>query len=51
MAVCILGSNRPGASMVTRTLNVCGVHLGAPEDLAGAHEYSNPAGYWENLPI
>jgi len=37
--------------MVTRALNVCGLHLGPAEDLAGAHEHSNPAGYWENLPV
>ncbi|MCG6963740.1 MAG: sulfotransferase [Acidobacteria bacterium] len=51
MAVCILGSSRSGTSLVTRALNVCGLNLGPAEDLAGAHEHSNPAGYWENLPI
>jgi len=51
MPVCILGSSRSGTSLVTRALNVCGLYLGPAEDLAGAHEHSNPAGYWENLPI
>jgi hypothetical protein len=37
--------------MVTRLLNLCGLYLGPREQIAGAHETSNPAGYWENLAI
>ena len=37
--------------MVTRLLNLCGLNLGPRDQIAGAHEHSNPAGYWENLPI
>jgi len=49
--ICILGSSRSGTSMVTRLLNLCGLYLGPREQIAGAHERSNPAGYWENLAI
>jgi hypothetical protein len=50
MPACILGSNRSGTSMVARLLDLCGLNLGPREQIAGAHEHSNPAGCWENLP-
>lgn len=35
--------------MVTRLLNLCGLHLGADDDLMPPHSYDNAAGYWENM--
>lgn len=43
----VTGMHRSGTSMVTRLLNLCGLHLGAQERLLGPHE-TNQAGFWEN---
>ncbi len=45
--VCISGMHRSGTSMVTRMLNLMGMHLGKEEDLMIAAE-DNPEGFWEN---
>jgi Sulfotransferase family len=45
--VCTLGMHRSGTSLVSRMLNLLGVHLGpdAPVSRTGA---DNPTGYWEH---
>ncbi len=40
--------HRSGTSLLARLLNVAGVELGAPEQLAAAAE-DNPRGFWEHL--
>lgn len=45
--VCIAGMHRSGTSMVSRLLNLCGLHLGGAEDMHPAAK-DNPAGYWEH---
>src|SRR5438874_1070820 len=45
--VCILGMHRSGTSLLTRMLNLMGVHLG-PEQLLMQPNSSNPKGYWEH---
>ncbi|MBU8870992.1 MAG: sulfotransferase [Gemmatimonadales bacterium] len=44
----ITGMHRSGTSMVTRLLNLCGLHLGDPRRLLKAQP-DNPQGFWENL--
>lgn len=45
--VCIAGMHRSGTSMVSRLLNLAGVHLGDPTDMHPAAA-DNPHGYWEH---
>jgi hypothetical protein len=47
-AVCIAGMHRSGTSMVTRLMNICGLHLGAQWDM-NPTQPDNPEGYWENI--
>jgi hypothetical protein len=47
MALCITGMHRSGTSMVTRLLNLCGLHLGQERKLLRPHS-TNPEGFWEN---
>lgn len=47
MAVCITGMHRSGTSMVARMLNLCGLYLGAENDLKVA-SHDNAKGYWEH---
>ncbi|MFN8420163.1 MAG: hypothetical protein U0528_13120 [Anaerolineae bacterium] len=42
-----MGMHRSGTSMITRLLNICGLHLGDYADLIPAQP-ENPEGYWEN---
>jgi hypothetical protein len=50
MVICTLGMHRSGTSVVSRILNLLGVHLGA--DQAVAHTGpDNPKGYWEHHPL
>lgn len=46
MPVCILGMHRSGTSMVARLLHHCGLALGEPDALLGAHAAAvdNPRG-------
>jgi Sulfotransferase family len=46
--VCIVGMHRSGTSMVTRLLNLCGLDLGAEQDLLGPDK-GNPLGHFENI--
>jgi hypothetical protein len=48
--VCTLGMHRSGTSLVSRTLNLLGVHLGAPQYISNAGD-DNPKGYWEHHPL
>ena len=45
--ICIAGMHRSGTSMITRMLNLCGMDLGAPEEMMPASP-DNPEGYWEH---
>jgi hypothetical protein len=45
--VCIVGMHRSGTSMVTRLLNLCGLDLGAEQDLLGPDK-GNPLGHFEH---
>ena len=45
--VCIVGMHRSGTSMVTRLLNLCGLDLGAEQDLLGP-DRGNPLGHFEH---
>jgi hypothetical protein len=45
--IAIVGMHRSGTSMLARLLNLCGVYLGTPEELA-FKDVHNPEGYWEN---
>jgi hypothetical protein len=51
MTICVLGMHRSGTSMIARLLNLCGMHLGNPEDIMEPHTLDNPDGYWENTRI
>jgi hypothetical protein len=46
--VCVLGMHRSGTSLVSRLLNLLGVHLGPPELVANSAP-DNPKGHWENI--
>src|SRR5688572_17839806 len=48
--ICTLGMHRSGTSLVSRTLNLLGVHLGPSDRLLPADE-DNPKGYWEHRAI
>jgi hypothetical protein len=50
MVICTLGMHRSGTSVVSRILNLLGVHLGAHESLSGTGA-DNPKGYWEHHPL
>lgn len=45
--VCVLGMHRSGTSLVSRVLNLLGVHLGPEQHLMKAN-VDNPKGYWEH---
>lgn len=47
-AVCVLGMSRSGTSLTARVLNLCGVELGAAEDLLAGGS-ANPGGMWEHV--
>ena len=47
MTICIAGMHRSGTSMITRLLNLCGLYLGAENELSPA-AMDNEAGFWEN---
>ena len=46
--ISIAGMHRSGTSMVARLLNLCGVDLGAEQDMMPA-SVANPEGYWEHI--
>jgi hypothetical protein len=48
--ICTVGMHRSGTSLVSRTLNLLGVYLGAPECISNAGD-DNPRGYWEHHPL
>jgi hypothetical protein len=48
--VCVLGMARSGTSLTTRILNLCGVYLGAEDELLPPLP-ANPEGFWENVGI
>jgi hypothetical protein len=48
--ICTLGMHRSGTSLVSRMLNLLGVHLGPHQVVSRAGE-DNPKGYWEHLPL
>lgn len=48
--ICILGMHRSGTSLVSRILNLLGVHLGPRQAISITGE-DNPKGYWEHHPI
>jgi hypothetical protein len=48
--VCLLGMHRSGTSLVSRVINLLGVHLGRKEAISGAGA-DNPKGHWEHHPI
>lgn len=48
MPLCITGMHRSGTSMIARILNLCGLYLGAEEEIMPPDK-GNPAGYWQNL--
>lgn len=48
--ICTLGMHRSGTSVVSRMLNLLGVHLG-PTDAMSAPGEDNPKGYWEHHPL
>lgn len=48
--ICILGMHRSGTSLVSRTLNLLGVHLGSSQSIS-SKGVDNPKGYWEHHPI
>lgn len=45
--ICIIGMHRSGTSMVAKLLNLCGLELGAPDQLLGSNK-SNPLGHFEH---
>jgi O-antigen biosynthesis protein len=45
--VCITGMHRSGTSMIARLLNICGLYLGAENDLLPPAS-DNLEGFWEN---
>jgi hypothetical protein len=48
--LCILGAHRSGTSLVSRMLNLLGVHLGPGHSVWQAGD-DNPKGYWEHQPL
>lgn len=48
IVVCVAGMHRSGTSMITRLLNLCGLDLGAANDMMPASP-ANPEGYWEHI--
>ncbi len=48
MVFCICGMHRSGTSMITRLLNLCGMHLGGEDELMPP-QTDNPEGFWENV--
>ena len=51
MVICTLGMHRSGTSVVSRILNLLGVHLGMHESVSGIRAPDNPKGYWEHNPL
>jgi hypothetical protein len=45
--ICTLGMHRSGTSLVSRMLNLLGVHLGTPRSISGRGD-DNPKGHWEH---
>ncbi len=45
--ICTLGMHRSGTSLVSRMLNLLGVHLGPHQSVSGTRE-DNPKGFWEH---
>lgn len=50
MEIVILGMHRSGTSMLTRLVNMMGVHFGDEEDGIGSNE-ENPRGFWERKDV
>jgi hypothetical protein len=50
VVICTLGMHRSGTSVVSRMLNLLGVHLGTHQSVSRAGE-DNPKGYWEHHPL
>ena len=48
--ICTLGMHRSGTSLVSRLLNLLGVHLGPAQAIANQGQ-DNLKGYWEHLPL
>lgn len=48
--ICTIGMHRSGTSVVSRLLNLLGVHLGADEAMMRAAD-DNPKGFWEHHPL
>jgi hypothetical protein len=46
--VCVLGMHRSGTSVLTRVLNLLGVHLGPPDGLMRPVPDDNEEGFWEH---
>jgi hypothetical protein len=46
--VCVLGMHRSGTSLLTRTLNLLGLHLGSNKALATQPASYNAKGHWEH---
>jgi len=52
--VIITGMHRSGTSFLSRSLNICGLHLGPEEDFYDSElnpKSGNPKGHWENTKI
>ena len=47
IVVCTVGMHRSGTSLVSRMLNLLGMHLGRSERVSGSAE-DNPKGFWEH---
>jgi hypothetical protein len=50
VAICITGMHRSGTSMVARLLNLCGLWLGADDEILGPAA-DNPEGFWEHVGV
>lgn len=48
--ICVLGMHRSGTSLLTRILNIVGVHLGSEAGLLQPGP-DNPKGYWEHFEV
>jgi hypothetical protein len=48
--ICTLGMHRSGTSLVSRMLNLLGVHLGPYPSVSGGGD-DNPKGYWEHFAV
>ena len=50
-AICVLGMHRSGTSLLTRLVNIHGVHLGEDYELIPPLPDSNPEGFWERIDV